>query len=160
MVRVSIRVSEEKRERWKEHASENAEYESLTHLIELAVQREINGLYDAGSGGSGGTGYSPEVTNAELHDTLRQLHRDVKNISSDMSALSDEVGQDAVPKVRAFFERLPEREADAVTPQQVADGMEFTEVDDAREALERLNEETGRVKTTTIANETHYYRDV
>lgn len=40
MAQVSLRISEEKKEEWKQAVENSDEYDSLTHLIELAVHHE------------------------------------------------------------------------------------------------------------------------
>lgn len=163
--RVTLRVDSDTKDEWTSAVEDGNEYDSLTHLIQLAVHRELNGMYDVGGGGGGsedGTTveYEPDVSNQELHGEVRRLHRRIGGIEDDVTDVKNTVTSDAVPDSRAFFDALPESQTAAVTPYQVADSMEFTDADDASDVLERLAEDTARVKTVAIDGQLHYYREV
>lgn len=160
MARITIRVDEERKQKWQSEVDNNPKYESLTHLIQLGVITELQeedrsvGTVDRGGG------YDPEVSNVELKEALTELHRDLKQVSEDVGDIEREVTSDAVPPMRTYFDRLPESEAGAVTPHQIADSMEYGDAEEAREVLEKLRKETGRIRTTEIMGDTHYYKEV
>jgi hypothetical protein len=160
MARITIRVDEERKDHWETVVEHNSKYNSLTHLIELSVTKELQAEDDHTDGASGGGSYDPDVTNVELREALTDLHRDLKEVAEDVGDIHREQTSDAVPAARAYFDRLPESEPEAVTPEQVAESMEFTDAKEAKDVLERLDRETARVRTTEIVGETHYYKEV
>jgi hypothetical protein len=158
--RLAIRIDADRKEDWRTIAERNdTEYSSITHLIELSVMRELEDN-ESNAGGSDAVAYDPEVTNAELYEELRNLKREVKGTAENVAAIKDEVTTSGVPELRQFFDALPKSEDYAVTPEQLADSMEHTDPEHTREILEELEKETGRVKTTTIMDEIHYYKEV
>jgi len=164
--RVTIRVDANTKEDWTTAVDESADYDTLTHLIQLAVQRELNGMYDP-SGGSDTTAdgtsvaYNPDVPNQELYEEVRRLHRRLGGVADDITDVKDTVTHDAVPEKRAFFDALPESESQAITPYYIAEMMEFTDTERAKVVLEHLADNTGRVKTTTVGDgDLAYYREV
>jgi len=160
MARITIRVEAERKERWRAEVENNPRYESLTQLIQLGVVKELQEEDGSVGAADRGGGYDPDVTNVELQEALTDLHRDLKRVSQDVSDIEREVTSDAVPPARSYFDRLPESEADAVTPHQIADAMEYADAEEAREVLEKLNRETARVRTTEIMGDTHYFKEV
>lgn len=163
--RVTLRVDSDTKDEWSRAVEDGNEYDSLTHLIQLAVHRELNGMYDVGGGGGSDEGatveYDPDVSNQELHEEVRRLHRRLGGIEDDVVDVKNTVTTDAVPETRAFFDALPESESAAISAYQMAESMEFTDPDDASEVLERLADETARVKRTeAFDGEVLYYREV
>ena len=159
MARITIRVDDDRKQEWQSEVDNNPKYESLTHLIQLGVITELQEDRSAGTVDRGG-GYDPEVSNVELKEALTELHRDLKQVSEDVGDIEREVTPDAEPHEKLYFSRLPESEADAVTPEQIADSMEYGDAEEARELFEKLRMQTGRVRTIEIKGDTHYYKDV
>jgi len=160
MARITIRVDEERKQKWQSEVDNNPKYESLTHLIQLGVITELQEEDRSVGAVDRGGGYDPEVSNVELKEALTELHRDLKEVSKDLGDIEREVTSDAVPSLRSYFDRLPESKGGAVTPHQLADSMEYGDVEEAREVLEKLRKETGRIRTTEIMGDTHYYKEV
>jgi hypothetical protein len=158
--RIAIRIEEAKKTQWQDAVEESREYESLTHLIQLAVNNELNGSHGDSGGGETSVSYDPEVSNVEILEAIRGVQRDLKAVSEDVGEVKSEVVSSGVPNARRFFDLLPESESEAVTPEQVASGLEYTDTEEARDVLERLEKETGRVKETVMVGETHYYKEV
>lgn len=162
--RVTIRVDEGDKEKWQRAAAESREYESMTHLIELAVHRELNGKHSSTSGGeSDGArvqGYDPDVTNGEILQRIKDVQRQIEDVDQTVSAVENEVTATPVPDAREFFDALPDTEDAAVTPEQLSEKFQYADADNAADVLEQLERETGRVQTTVQVGETHYYKEV
>jgi len=156
--RVTIRT--DRKEQWQSAVEDNPKYESLTHLIELAVHRELHGMYSEEEGDSTSVTYSPEVTNQELRRRMKDMEDELEDIGEDVTAIKKEEEATTVTSTRDVFGALPESPTDAVTPEQLADGMEFTTVEQVEEILSNLRRQTGRVNITTIDGEAHYFKQV
>jgi len=160
MSRITIRVDDDRKQEWQSEVDNNPKYESLTHLIQLGVITELQEEDRSAGTVDRGGGYDPEVSNVELMEELTELHGHLKRMSENVGDIEREVTSDAVPSLRSYFDKLPEFEGDAVTPHQIADMLEYTDEEEAREVLEKLHRETGRVRTIEIKGDTHYYKEV
>jgi hypothetical protein len=68
---LSLRISEETKAEWEEAISESRRYDSMTHLIKLAVDQELDlGRHDSDGTRSEKTG---EIDSDELEETLRRV---------------------------------------------------------------------------------------
>jgi hypothetical protein len=162
MARVTIRVPEEKKEEWRDAVEDSREYDSLTRLIELAVYRELEGQ-PQGSGGGGPTeAYDPDVSNTEVLEKIRDLQRDLNEVSLDVATVKDELYTNRGAGGR-YWNELPENEADAVTPEELAEQFnDAVDAVDVRDGIERMDEQiqSGELKTVLIDGKTHFYKEV
>lgn len=162
MARVAIRIDDDKKDEWKQAVEETRQYSSLTQLIRLAVHKELSdsfGIADASDGSQATVEYEPEVSNAELYDRQRDVMSVLKNIRGTVNSLEAETDTVDSTSMIHVYQRLPKGSGSAVTPYQMADSMEMMSAELAEEVLERLEDRSGRVQTTTVADETHYYKD-
>lgn len=142
--RVTLRVDERDKEQWKEAVQESPEYESLTHLIELAVFRELNGMQDPTGGSSDGAaagGYSPDVSNGEIQQAIKGLEADIDSLETDITAIRSEteaVGAGSLAD--RLYDLLPESEESAKSYDEMARAL------DVAGALIQLQDEIGHVK--------------
>lgn len=160
--RVTFRIDEDRKEEWEDAVEESREYDSLTQLVKLAVHRELNGRpsQEATATETVQSGYSPDVTNGEILQQMQEFHRELKEVGDDVGVVKKEVTKGNVLTARDVFDRLPEKESKAVTPEQLADVIEFTDTEEVTDVLDKLDRETGRVKKTSLAGETHYFKEV
>lgn len=80
---INIRVADEKREKWLEAVNENPEYNTLTHLITLSVDRELSS-----TSVSSGTTTDHDVM--DVLDVIEEFRRDISDLGDDLQAdLSD-----------------------------------------------------------------------
>lgn len=157
---VAFRVDEGVKREW-EDAAEGPEYDSLSHLIRLSVQREITetetGEMDAQSGVSSGG-------DSEVLDSLTRLERTVEDIQDEMKAVSRESRSEELYNLeQVLLEILPsfdpsiddlqnpaDSNIEAVTSEEIAARIDADE-QDVSEALNRLSNNTGQVKALQTA---------
>lgn len=78
---TSFQQDDEQKRRWKEAVEANGEYQSLSHLIRLSVEKEL-------SEGDGGGGSVPE----EFPRQVRQLSETVEAVDQKLSQLHERMG--------------------------------------------------------------------
>lgn len=155
--RVTIRTEEETKSRWKEAVEDSREYESLTHLIELAVDREIGhvGGNSANSGSS--VEYSPNVSNTELFQKIEKLEQSIDDIGTDMSVARRELTATQKDDLTdEILEILPKSESDAKRPSKIAISLDY-EPYEVLHVCKKLEKEMGRVKETETGE---FWKDV
>jgi UDP-N-acetylmuramoylalanine-D-glutamate ligase len=163
MGRIAIRVDDEKKADWEQAVEETREYSSLTHLIELAVHKELSGSFDTATSTDGSEStaveYSPEVENVELYDRQRDIVGVLKEVRETVNGLEAQMDTVDSASMIHVYQRLPDGSANAVTPHQLADSMEMMSPERAEDVLQRLERTSGRVQTVTVADDVHYYKD-
>jgi hypothetical protein len=155
---INIRVGSDKKERWKEIVEESPEYDSLTHLISLSVEKEL-------SGENGGT-HGDASLDAEASDTLQQVAGSTDRIEGTLSEVQDRlrtveqrIGQSnsEVSVKAAIRETLDERPPDAHVEElpedapadAVVTGYEYDEFGlTSRQIAARLNADESTVRET------------
>lgn len=166
---VAFRVDESVKQEW-EDAAENPEYDSLSHLIRLAVQKEITETETAE------TDTQADVeANSEILGSLNRLEKSIDEIQDEMEAVGREnhaeemyeleqvlleVLPTASKEIDPITEVEPDRlEAGATTPRDVA-GRIGADTSDVADTLERLAENTGQVESVTNpeSGDTYYWR--
>lgn len=164
---VALRIAESVKNEW-EAAAEGPEYDTLSHLIRLAVQREIAGdckpqaaQEDEGSDSTGEVLQQLsqiERSIAELQETTDIVREDIQaEAASDLEQVLFEVLPTASMDVEAALEDY-DIEQNADTPQEVAKriGADATTVTDV---LKRLEANTAAIRSVSNrAGETFYWR--
>ncbi|WP_152421807.1 hypothetical protein [Halorubrum saccharovorum] len=131
---------------WERAAEQSGEYDSVSHLIKLAVSRELAGMYTSDMGN--GSGISDHQLN-EVLDTLESLEGEVGGLSEDIdeattamyaseTTLSDET-------ITTVYADLPVGPTQATTAQAVSARTDI-DVDTASVALGQLAESHPAVK--------------
>ena len=143
--------------RWQREVEESREYESLTHLIELAVEREIDHVGGSSTNSGSSVEYSPNVSNTELLQKIENLQQSVGDVETDVDTIRREVVSTQADKLsREVLEKLPESKANAVHPRELAHEMnEFPR--EVVGACMKLKDEMGRVKMT---DQEQFWKDV
>jgi hypothetical protein len=168
---INVRVTEEKKSKWKK-AAESPEYDSLTHLIQLSVGKEI----------ADQTPTDREATQAGLDDESSDLLREIAgstervedgltDVKARLRQLEERVGESG-PEFSlqaAVRETLPERpELDPGTPdnpheygltaKQIAARLNANQ-SDVRDALDTLTAESSEVEGRLGGpdSETYYF---
>jgi len=104
---LNIRIGEEKKEEWCEYAEESAEYTSLSHLMRLAVEREIAGIHSPEPGQEGDVDLSPVVSRIEeLDDTVSTMAAQMDALETGQFADSAEIDEMA----DRLYDVIPRRE--------------------------------------------------
>lgn len=161
---VAFRVDEAVKQEWEE-AAEGPEYDSLSHLIRLAVQRELTDEQTTHAGTQ-----ATSEADSELLQSLNRLEREVKEIQNELGAVGretraeelydlEQVLLEVLPTVEPSSmgdwsptevdEENPEYDPEGETPETLAAriGAEEQAVSDA---LNRLHENTSQVERREI----------
>jgi uncharacterized protein (DUF342 family) len=158
---INIRVDKERKARWMESAEESPQYNGLTHLIRLAVEKELS--EDFGASGEVDAALDSESKDLvrEISGSTERLEQGVTELKARLRQVEERIGESG-PKFSfkaAVRESLPE--ADSMNPEsgftstQTAArlGAEESEV---REALESLKKE-GEVQSLGGGSENKNY---
>ncbi|QAU13019.1 hypothetical protein EKH57_09960 [Halorubrum sp. BOL3-1] len=164
---VAFRVDESVKQEW-EAAADGPEYDSLSHLIRLSVQKEITDTETAETDAQAGVSLAE---NSEVLDSLTRLERTVENIQDDMEAVSRESRSEELYNLeQVLLEILPtytsskqdlqnptETDIETITPEEVAARIDADE-QDVSDALNRLSDNTGQVRELQMGfdSKTHY----
>lgn len=156
---VAFRISESVKQEWDEAAESNEQYNSVSHLIRLAVQKELR--VKNGSQSDPKTASDPEVL-----ESLNRLETAVEDIQSDLDAIGREAKSDELYSLeQVLLEVLPTYDPDVdpfgadprttdmealleeiPTAHEIA-GRIGADTSDVRDAVKRLAENTSRVNT-------------
>ncbi|MFC7071529.1 hypothetical protein ACFQJ7_16600 [Halovenus rubra] len=166
---VAFRIDESVKEEW-EDAAEGPEYDSLSHLIRLSVQREITDTGTAPRTAKADTG---TVEDSEVLDSLTRLERTVEDIQDEMKAVSRESRSEELYNLeQVLLEVLPSHKTnledlenpigsdiESATPEEIAARIDANE-QDVSDALNRLSDNTAQVKElgTAFDDQNSYYR--
>lgn len=147
----TVKVSSDTAEDWEGYVEENAHVDSLSHLIRLSVQREINGAYEeqraSGEQTNGQTSFD-----GEAKTLLRQMNTTLGEVEERLSSLEETKEADAGYSLKkAVWELLPpepEQAIDGEIPPVYGDGKPFDSVDvvTPRELATRLGADVGDVQ--------------
>jgi len=157
---IAFRVPSEKKREWKDAAKSSEEYNSLTHLIRLSVERELS---DASRGAQTGTqsATSTQEMGKMLNkmDTLdariRTAQEDISRILKRSHAIGGIPDNETVEEVFATLEV-----GDVGDRLRTDDIVEKVDADtpEAEMALERLNEEMNSVEKESLPDGDYWFR--
>ena len=166
---VAFRVDESVKEEW-EQAAEGPEYDSLSHLIRLAVQREITDTESAETDAQASV-----EADGEVLESLTRLERTVEDIYDEMGAVGRESqAEELYDLEQVLLEILPVNDVtvqflkeqdptdidiDTLTPEEAAARI-GADKEDVSDALNRLSDNTGQVHRSEIPfdDQTGYWR--
>lgn len=178
---VNLWVDPERKDRWQAFLEEDSEFQYLSQLIRQAVEREIQ----QSQNGDDSVELSESVVNNfdDLRGSINQLEQVMQEVEKRLTGLEREVRDD--PEVRDLanniFELLPtkdeineyqsivrrtgSRPPDNTEPRiksglvpDIAAEVETTE-HRARQALDRLQQDTHQVHSMQRDGETRYYKE-
>jgi hypothetical protein len=126
---VALRVASSVKERWEQEAEESPEYDSLSHLIRLSVQKEIEGKHaEIGTGADAGTDTETSQEVLSAINTLRGEMEDIRTQLGDVTREVEAMGRES-PARNVVFDALPR--ASETNPQEPAEAgltpMEISE---------------------------------
>lgn len=180
----TVKVPESKAEEWEAYVEDNAEVDSISHLIRLSVQKEISGAYDVDTRRSDGDSTG---ANGEILTHLRKIETAIDDVETRVAAVEGVKSAEANYDIqKATFNTLPEppdsevfevpesgaskdsseqhtaqkHPSDfAVTSDEIARQL-GAETEDVEEALTHLRETTGQVRRVSGGpeNRTYYWR--
>jgi hypothetical protein len=139
---INIRVDQERKDRWKEAATESPEYDGLTHLIRLAVEKELAGDE---SGDSGAPQASAEAASSdmmrEVKGNTERIEDGVTDVKARLRQLEERVGGQAEFSLRAAVRETLRAAEDGLTAGEIAARLNAKAVD-VQEALEAMEGDT------------------
>lgn len=159
----TVKVPSSKAEEWDDYAEENPEVDSISHLIRLSVEREIQGQYDQPQTLSDDT---DDAASGEVLTALRQIQTGMSDLEERMSAIERvgkaEAGYDLQKAVYSFLpEKRDESRVDqwGITASKLAQKLGAEEFK-IQETLERLADTTGQVRSLSGGpkNETYWFK--
>jgi hypothetical protein len=104
-VQLNLRVSEDQKASWEEYADESVEVDSLSHLVRLAVAREVSGAYDRDAGGTGTQ--IPTEQLGEIETAIKRVERTVGDIDDRVAVLEREAESNKPSPAEQVYEALP-----------------------------------------------------
>ena len=161
----TVKVSPSVAEEWEEYLEENAQYDSISHLIRQSVHHEINGTRGGREGADTSGKAAKDRKDEEILTALNQLQTTVDDLDRRMSSLEgierDEASYDLR---RAVYSLLPEERDDleygewAMTSSDLARSLGADETD-IRDTLDRLDS-LGEASSVTggPSDETYWFK--
>ena len=176
---VNLVVTDDQKARWKQHLEENgAEFQSLSHLIRQAVEKEVS------SNGTDTRKHSePDRNNAEILEALGRLDEKLQGFDTRLASIETEVRNDPDTRdiANRLFEHLPTKdellnyersvaEAGAQPPDDIVSRANSGRIADlamtideseprVREGMRRLKRDTHQIHTLDRDGEKRYYRE-
>jgi len=159
----TVKLPESKAKEWDDYKDENEAIDSISHLIRLSVERQMQGKYNQPEAPSGN---SDAAESGEVLTALRKIQTSVEGLEERLSAIEEvneaEANYDLRKAVYSFLpeERdSPEYDTWATTAEEVARKL-GAEVDDVENTLEGLEEGTGQVASVTGGpdGETYWFK--
>lgn len=182
----TVKVPESKADKWDAYVAENPEVDSISHLIRLSVEREMQGLYDQPQTPSDD---SDNAASGEVLTALRQLRTSIDDLEERVSGI-ERVGEaEANYDIqKATFSMLPEPPESevfevpepgkgkgsikehvnqsqlpefAMTADKIARRL-GAEADDVQDALDKIQRITGQVSSVVEpdSGETYYWKKI
>jgi len=157
---IAFRVDQEQKAEWEGYADEHDEYDSLSHLIRVAVAHEMSDHYGPNEGGSGP---SSEQT-GELVTAMNRIEGRLEDLEDSVASATDAMysaGAGSDDFSTTVFSELPVGEENALSAGEIAQRL-AVETAEVRGALERLRNQTNAVRRleeqVTGRSEPVYYR--
>lgn len=145
---IAFRVDETQEAKWKQYAEENDEYDSLSHLIRVAVSHEMSDSYGYADNNAGGGGQQVgeiETKVDKIEGRLDEMTDQLSSLNRAVNA-SGGVSEETLTKV---FNALPTAVERATTAVGIAEGLDV-DSDTVRVALGQLQETTAAVQKRKI----------
>jgi len=166
----TVKVGRSKADEWEDYVTENPEVDSVSHLIRLAVQKEISGAYD---NPRSRTDNESQAASGQILTHLRKIETAIDDVETRVSAIEGVKSAEANYDIeKATFNTLPERPKSdtidtaqesppdfATTTEEIARHLGAEEAD-VQNALDHLRETTGQIRRVTGGpeNTTYYWR--
>jgi len=172
----TVKVDQSTADDWQEHVDENAYVDSISHLIRLSVQKEVNGDYELQNRGKGDSDAETSGDSGEVLTHLQNIETAIGDLEERLAAVEDvESAEAGYSLKKAVWEVLPEEpseviedeipevygdegfdDLDVITPREIAQrlGAEVSEVEDT---LDELSESTGQVQRSDENYDGNHY---
>ncbi|AGN01145.1 hypothetical protein L593_05980 [Salinarchaeum sp. Harcht-Bsk1] len=166
----TVKVPDSRAEKWDEYVQENPEVDSISHLIRLAVQREIDNDRPSAQPVADPT---EDTSSGEILTAVQGIQTAVSDLEERMSALEEvEKAEASYDLQKAIYAVLPEdpdcviddeipgpenvEEADPITAREIAQllGADYPEVEGT---IDGMVEATAEVQRSDVNHDGRYY---
>lgn len=167
---IAFRVDESQKRDWDTYARKNEEYDSLSHLIRVAVAHEMSDQYgplgrvEGGGGGGGGEQIGELVTAVEkMQGRLADVEKAVEDATE--AAYSGGPTAQGLPPHGEILDAIPEGEDYAIPVEEIARRMDIeADTEGARmqmlaTELMGMEENTGAIESFREGDQLRYYRE-
>ena len=161
--RVTIRVDADTKDAWEDAVESTNTYSDMTHLVKLAVSRELAGEHgDAGEASEtvAVDGYDPEVTNAELRSDLRDMNQNINRLLDQVTDVKKNAETDVMRNASVYLQALPTSEDDAVPAEEVASRVGGVDSDTVESKLGNLMNRISRINVVVDDDGYRWYKEV
>ena len=174
---VNFRVEQSQKRKWEEHVEGSNEYTSLSQLIRLAVERQIN---EPGRNEGGLDAATKDRIN-ELVERSRQTEGKIDRMQDRLETVEkhlQEAPEDIKKLAGEVFDVLPQKPSDREvkrlfsdkTTPVIGDVVESGKIEDiasylnekeyeVRRAIENLQQDTSLVGSVVIGDQERFYRE-
>ena len=154
---VAFRIDESRKSEW-ESAAEGPEYDSLSHLIRLAVEREIA---ESGTASRNAPADTEGISDQEVLESLNRIERATEDIQEEVKAVGreeqagryydlEQVLLEILPTAPSSYVPSSPEDPDPTEvgqkPRDVA-GRIGADTSDVEDALDSLDEKVGQVQS-------------
>ncbi|WP_277540641.1 hypothetical protein [Haloarcula laminariae] len=138
---INIRVEQERKDRWKEAATESPEYDGLTHLIRLAVEKELAEDTDASDAPQTSADAASSDMLREVKGNTERIEDGVTDVKTRLRQVEERVGGQSEFSLRAAVRETLRAAEDGLTAGQIAARLN-AKAADVMEALEGMEGDT------------------
>jgi len=166
---IAFRVDAEQKSEWEQYAAEEDEYDSLSHLIRVAVAHEMSDRYGpvgqgGGTDGGGGEQIGELVTAV---DKMQRRLAEVEDAVEDATEAAYSGGPtgEGMPSHGEILDALPTGEDHALTPIEIARRLDIDAKTDAAATqmlgveLAGMVDDTAAVESVETGGSLRYYRE-
>lgn len=142
---INLRVSNEQKSRWEQYVNESPEYDTLTDLIRISVEREIASEGAISAHSSGGNLSGEGI--GEVLNVVNKMEGRLTELEDTLSHATDAMyssGKGTDDFSTAVFSELPSEESNAKSASEIAMAL-GVETAEAAGTLESLRNETDLV---------------
>lgn len=165
---IAFRVSEGQKSQWENYAEDNDEYDSLSHLIRVAVAHEMSDQYGPNGGSSNveSTGSSEQI--GELVTAVNKMQGRLDGVEDALADATEAVyatpGRSARPSHGKLLNAVPEGEEAALPATEIARRVGFDierDIGRRQTLLTTLHEveDEGAIESFEEDGETRYYKE-
>jgi hypothetical protein len=153
----TVKLPRSKADEWDEYVTDNPEIDSISHLIRLSVQRQMNGGYNQPQSASIERSDAP--ASAEVMATLRDIQRAIGGLDDRLSAIERvESSESSFSLERAIYSFLPETgwysgysaeeydsDEDVFSSRELANKL-GADVSEVEATLRKMSKENGQIQ--------------
>lgn len=89
--RVTVKLTPQRKERWEEYAESESDYENLSDLVRLAVQKEMTGALDREAVEELDISMNTESLKQTVETAMGDITTDLESIQTDIAEIQNEI---------------------------------------------------------------------